>query len=138
MCINVSVVVYLQNAGDNMSEEQIKKIVENCKESIKEKDTKPTEEAYDKKFDFDDSMDHSNAEQSEMETNQSEEQQETESSKKNDKKERKKNKEKKEKKIKKEKGQKEKDTKMDDDENAPDSVYVPPASMLKETEMKGE
>lgn len=118
-----------------MSEEQIKKIVENCKESAKEKDTKPTEEAYDKKFDFEDSVDHSNAEQSEMETNLSEEQQESESSKKNDKKERKKNKEKKDKKIKKEKGQKEKLEEVDDQE--PDNVYVPPASILKETELKG-
>lgn len=120
-----------------MSEEQIKKIVENCKESVKEKDTKPTEEAYDKKFDFDDSMDHSNAEQSELETNQSEEQQESENSKKNDKKERKKIKEKKEKKVKKERGQKEKEKTDEVDDREPDEVYVPPASILKETEMKG-
>ena len=121
-----------------MSEDQIKKIVENCKEPVKEKDTKPTEEAYDKKFDFEDSMDHSNAEQSEMESNQAEEQQELENSKKNDKKEKKLKKEKKEKKMKKERvKEKEKEKLEEIDDKEPDNVYVPPTSILKETETKG-
>ncbi|KAL4231689.1 Lysine-specific demethylase 3B [Mactra antiquata] len=122
-----------------MSEEQIKKIVENCRESVKEKEIKQTEEAYDKSLDSDDV---SEPKQEPMDT---EEAQDSESNKKNDKKDKKKNKDKKEKKNKKEKQVKEKERerekekekeKSDQEDPEPENVYVPPVSMLKDSEQK--
>lgn len=123
-----------------MSEEQIKKIVENCRESVKDKDPKQTEEAYDKTLDSEDASDQK-TEQSEMET----EPQEAECSKKSEKKEKKKSKEKKDKKNKKEKEKQQKDMKekakdqeKSEEEVENEPVYIPPPSMFKGAEPKGE
>ncbi|XP_052773895.1 probable JmjC domain-containing histone demethylation protein 2C isoform X3 [Mya arenaria] len=130
--------------NDNMSEEQIKKIVEHCKETVKEKESKPTEEAYDKKYDFESGSEQKSDNPVDMETSPAEEPQENESTKKNEKKERKKNKEKKEKKTKKDKQLKEKKgekvvDKMEEDiVETIENVYQPPPSILKETEMKAQ
>ncbi|XP_053407749.1 daf-12-interacting protein 1-like isoform X2 [Mercenaria mercenaria] len=127
-----------KNNADNMSEEQIKKIVENCRESVKEKDPKQTEEAYDKTLDSEDATEQK-TEQTDIET---EEPQDAESSRKSDRKEKKKNKEKKDKKNKKEKEKqlkepKEKEQeKSEEEEVETEPVYVPPPSMFKDAETK--
>ena len=129
---------YFQNNADNMSEEQIKKIVENCRESAKEKDIKQTEEAYDKTLDSEDAADPKTEQQTDMEMDEAND---AETSRKSDRKEKKKNKDKKDKKNKKDKQgkeSKEKKQERSDEEIETEPVYVPPQSMFKDAETKGE
>ena len=136
--ISVFLFYIFQSSNDNLSEEQIKKIVENCKDSTKDKEPKAMTEVSDSKKEPE-KVEQKPDTPVDMDV---EEPQENESNKKNEKKEKKKNKEKKEKKPKKEKPGKEKKgdkaEKMDEDSDVmPGNAYQPPPSMLKETELKG-